>query len=128
MVLAAALVGGPLSSDAPVPASLAGNPVRGQQIATSRSVGLCVLCHAVPGVPAAHAGTLGPDLAGVGARHTRAALRERVLYPERFNVQTVMPSPVRTDGLHRVAAAREGRPLLDAQQVEDLLAWLETLK
>ena len=123
MVLVAALVAG-----SPARAPLAGDPLRGQQIATSRSLGLCVLCHAVPGVPAAHAGTLGPDLAGVGARYTRAALRERVLHPERFNPQTVMPSPVRTDDLHRVAVAREGRPLLDAQQVEDLLAWLETLK
>jgi L-cysteine S-thiosulfotransferase len=109
-------------------AALAGDPVRGQAIAASRSTGLCVLCHALPGVPAVHAGTLGPPLAGVGARYTAAQLRERLVAPERFNPQTLMPSATRRDGFERVATARAGAPLLDAQQLEDVLAWLETLK
>jgi sulfur-oxidizing protein SoxX len=109
-------------------AALVGDPVRGREIATSRSTGLCVLCHALPGVPAVQAGTIGPPLAGVGARYTRAQLRERLVAPERFNPQTVMPSATRRDGFERVAAARADQPLLDAQQLEDLLAWLETLK
>lgn len=109
-------------------AALAGDPLRGAEIAASRSGGLCVLCHAMPGVPAVHAGTLGPDLAGAGARYTREQLRARLLAPERFNPQTVMPAAQRTEGLERVAPARQGRPLLDAQQLEDVLAWLETLR
>jgi L-cysteine S-thiosulfotransferase len=117
MLVAAALVVDPV-----------GDPLRGQQIAASRSTGLCVLCHALPGVPAAMAGTIGPDLAGVGARYTRAQLRERLLAPERFNAQTVMPAVARRDGFERVAPSRAGQPQLEPQQIEDLLAWLETLK
>jgi sulfur-oxidizing protein SoxX len=109
-------------------AALVGDPLRGEQIAHSRSTGLCVLCHAMPGVPAVQAGTIGPDLAGVGARYTRAELRERLVAPERFNPQTVMPSATRTEGLRRVAAARQGQGLLTPQQLEDVLAWLETLR
>lgn len=109
-------------------AALAGDPVRGAAIATSRTQGLCVLCHALPGVDAVHAGTLGPSLAGVGARLSADALRERLLRPERFNPQTLMPSYGRREGFERVAAARRGQPLLDAQQVEDVVAWLGTLK
>lgn len=109
-------------------AALVGDPVQGQAIASSRSTGLCVLCHAMPGVPAVHSGNLGPDLAGVAARHDRAQLRERFLAPERFNPQTVMPSPLRVEGLQRVAAARAGQGVLTPQQAADVLAWLETLK
>ncbi|MBT9488071.1 MAG: sulfur oxidation c-type cytochrome SoxX [Rubrivivax sp.] len=109
-------------------AALVGDPVQGQAIASSRSTGLCVLCHAMPGVPAVHSGNIGPDLAGVGARYPRALLRERLLMPERFNPQTVMPAPLRSDGLQRVAAARAGQGVLTPQQTADVLAWLETLQ
>lgn len=109
-------------------AVLVGDPQRGAAIAASRSEGLCVLCHALPGVPAAQAGTLGPDLAGVGGRYTREQLRERLAAPERFNPQTVMPSVTRRDGFTRVAPARAGQPLLDPQALEDLLSHLETLR
>lgn len=113
----------------PVAAAAApGDAARGQQIVTSRSTGLCVLCHAVPGVPAVHAGTLGPSLAGVGSRFDRDGLRERLVAPERFNPLTVMPSATRTEGLKRVSAAHQGRPLLTGQQLEDVVAYLETLK
>ena len=109
-------------------AALVGDPLRGAQIVASRTTGLCVLCHAVPGVPSVHAGTIGPDLAGGGARYTKAQLRERLVTPERFNPRTIMPSVSRTDGLHRVASTRAGQPLLEPQQVEDVLAYLETLR
>jgi sulfur-oxidizing protein SoxX len=108
--------------------ALVGDPAQGQAIAASRSTGLCVLCHAMPGVPAVHSGNLGPDLAGVGARYDRAQLRERFLVPDRFNPQSVMPSPLRSDGLQRVAAARAGQGVLTPQQAADVLAWLETLR
>ena len=101
---------------------------RGAAIAASRSQGLCVLCHALPGVPIQQSGTFGPDLAGVGARFSAAQLRERLEAPQRFNPDSIMPSVVRRDGLTRVAASRQGQPLLDAQQVDDLLAYLATLR
>ncbi len=119
-MLAAALLAG---GAAPV-----GDPQRGAEIVRSRSSGLCVLCHALPGVPAEHAGTLGPDLAGVGARYSSDQLRARLVAPERFNPDTLMPSATRRDGFTRVAPGRASQPLLSAQQLEDVLSHLETLK
>jgi L-cysteine S-thiosulfotransferase len=108
--------------------AMLGDAARGAAVATSRTQGLCVLCHALPGVNAAHAGTLGPDLAGVAARLSADELRQRLVAPERFNAQTVMPSYARQEGFDRAAASRRGQPLLDAQQIEDVVAWLQTLR
>jgi sulfur-oxidizing protein SoxX len=108
-------------------AAVLGDPARGAAIAASRAQGLCVLCHAMPGIDPRLSGTIGPDLAGAGTRHGVAELRARLLTPERFNPQTVMPAYARHDGLDRVAAARRGQPLLTEQQLEDVLAWLATL-
>jgi L-cysteine S-thiosulfotransferase len=107
---------------------LAGDAARGAAIVASRSQGLCVLCHQVPGVPAVHGGTIGPPLAGVATRLSAAELRERLIAPERFNPQTVMPAYVRSEGLAQVTAARRGQALLSAQQIDDVVAYLETLK
>jgi sulfur-oxidizing protein SoxX len=109
-------------------AHAAGDAGRGRAIAESRTLGLCVLCHALPGVPAVQAGTIGPDLAGVGARLSADDLRARVVAPERFNPETVMPSYARSEGFARVASARRGQALLQPQQIDDVVAYLETLK
>jgi sulfur-oxidizing protein SoxX len=105
-----------------------GDALRGAALAASRAQGLCVLCHALPGVPSQQSGTLGPDLAGVGSRFSTTQLRERLEAPQRFNPDSIMPSVVRRDGLTRVALSRQGQPMLDAQQVDDLLAYLATLR
>jgi sulfur-oxidizing protein SoxX len=105
-----------------------GNATRGAALAADRSQGLCVLCHALPGQPAALQGTVGPALAGVGARLNPEALRQRLLAPERFNPDTVMPSYSRTERLQRVAPAQQGRPLLAPDQIDDLVAYLSSLK
>ncbi|MDT7835886.1 sulfur oxidation c-type cytochrome SoxX [Aquabacterium sp. OR-4] len=107
---------------------LVGDPVRGAAIVASRSQGLCVLCHAVPGQPEAAQGNLGPPLHGVGARLTADQLRLRLEQPERFNPDTVMPSYSRSQGLRQVAAARDGQPLFSAQQLADVLAYLVRLQ
>lgn len=109
-------------------AAAQGDAARGAAIAASRSQGLCVLCHALPGQPAALAGTVGPPLAGVGGRLDVATLRARLVEPERFNPDTVMPAYGRTDGLQQVAPAQRGRPLLGAAEIDDLVAWLATLR
>ena len=109
-------------------AHAAGDAERGRAIAESRAQGLCVLCHALPGVPAVQAGTIGPNLSGVGARLSADDLRARLVSPERFNAETVMPSYARSDGFARVASARRGQALLQAQQIDDVVAYLETLK
>ena len=109
-------------------AQAAGNAERGRAITESRTQGLCVLCHALPGVRAELAGTIGPSLAGVGARLSADDLRLRLIAPERFNADTVMPSYARGDGFERVANPRRGQPLLDAQQIDDVVAYLVTLR
>jgi len=105
-----------------------GDPARGREIAASRQTGLCVLCHALPAGDARFQGNLAPDLAGVGSRLGAAQLRQRLVDPARSNPDTVMPAYTRTEGLPRVAQAQAGRPILSAQQVEDVVSWLETLK
>jgi len=73
-------------------------------------------------------GNIAPTLAGVGARLSRAQLRLRVTDSTRVNPESPMPAYYRTEGLNQVASAFRGKPLLSAQQVEDVVAWLATLK
>ncbi len=126
-VLAALLTVLPMAWLAPA-AWAQGDAARGEAIATHRSQGLCVLCHALPGQTPALQGDIGPPLAGVGSRLDAAALRQRLLAPERFNPDTVMPAYGRVAGLQQVAAAQRGKPLLSDAQIDDVVAWLETLR
>jgi sulfur-oxidizing protein SoxX len=103
-----------------------GDAARGREIFVSRDGGHCVLCHAAPGI--AVAGNVGPPLAGVGSRLGPAQLRYRVVDITRVNPDAVMPAFHRTQGLDRVAGAYAGRPVLDAQQVEDVVAFLAALR
>lgn len=105
-----------------------GDPVRGRRIAVDSNLGNCLICHAmpIPGVPGQ--GDLGPDLAGVADRLTIPELRLRIADPKLIDPDTIMPAYHRTEGLTRVAEAYRGRPILDAQQVEDLIAYLATLR
>jgi sulfur-oxidizing protein SoxX len=108
------------------PFAAAGDPARGRDTFTSREGGHCVLCHAVPG--AAAAGDVGPSLATVGARLSASQIRLRIADITRVNAEAVMPAFHRTDGLTRVAPQYAGKPALTGQQVEDLVAYLETLR
>ena len=105
-----------------------GDPARGRAIVTNRQVGLCLLCHSGPFPEERFQGDLAPDLAGVGARYTPAQLRERLVHPEKMNPRTIMPSYSRTEGLNRVAPNFRDKPLLTDQQIEDVVAFLATLK
>lgn len=105
-----------------------GDAARGRAIALDRSQGGCVLCHAVPDSGLPFAGNIAPTLAGVGARLTPAQLRLRVVDPTRVNPDTPMPAYYRIDGLVQVASAYRGKPILTAQQVEDVVSWLATLE
>ena len=109
-------------------AQAAGDAARGEAIAHNRSQSLCVLCHALPGQNPALQGNLGPPLAGVGSRLDANTLRQRLLAPQRFNPDTVMPAYGPQDGLQQVAQAQRGRPLLSAEQIDDLVAWLASLR
>ena len=105
-----------------------GDPARGRAIVASRQVGLCVLCHSGPFPEEPLMGDLAPDLRGVGARLSEGQLRLRIVDSRRANPSSIMPPYYRSDGLSRVASAYRGKPILDAQQVEDVVAYLGTLK
>ena len=103
-----------------------GDPARGREVFVSREGGHCVLCHRVPGV--AVAGDVGPALDGIGTRLSAGEIRYRVVDITRVKPDAVMPAFHRTAGLERVAGAYAGRPVLDAQQVEDVVAFLAELR
>jgi sulfur-oxidizing protein SoxX len=114
-----------------IPRSLTGHPgdaARGRAIVANRQVGLCLLCHAGPFPEEKFQGNLAPDLAGAGARWSEGQLRLRIVDASRINPATIMPPYYRVDGLDRVAAAFRGRPVLSAEEIEDVVAFLTTLR
>ena len=103
-----------------------GDPVRGRSIVVNRDQGGCTLCHEVPGET--RFGNVAPPLSGAGARLSVPQLRLRVADSSRVNPATPMPAYYRVQGLVEVAAAYRGKTILSAQQIEDVVAFLATLK
>ena len=143
VLLALAFVAGPAVAQQPappvvpqivddsIPRSLTGRPgdaARGRAIVASRSVGLCLLCHSGPIAEERFQGDLAPSLAGAGARWSEGQLRLRIVDGSRLNADTIMPAYYRAEGLHRVARNFEGRTILTDAQVEDVVAYLVTLR
>jgi L-cysteine S-thiosulfotransferase len=111
--------------------SMVGDASRGRTIVANRQLGLCVLCHQLPqalGVTAVFQGNIAPSLDGAGSRWTPAQLRLRIVDSRKLNPGSTMPAYHRTEGLTRVGAQWQSKPILDAQQVEDVVAYLLTLK
>jgi L-cysteine S-thiosulfotransferase len=114
-----------------IPESLTGakgDAERGRGIVVNRQVGLCLLCHTGPFPEEKFQGTLAPDLTGTGARWSEGQLRLRIVDASRLNPDTIMPPYYRIDGLTRVAPAFQGKPVLTAEQIEDVVAYLATLR
>lgn len=105
-----------------------GDPVWGAALFASRQTSTCLLCHADPSVRKPLTGTIGSSLADVGSRLTAGQIRLRIVDAARINQDTVMPSFYTTAGLHRVGHQWQGKPILDAAQIEDLVAFLVTLR
>ena len=105
-----------------------GDAARGRALVVARGSANCVLCHAVPEAEVRFPGNVGPSLAGVATRLTPAQMRLRVADNLRLNPDTVMPSYYRVDGLDRVAIEYTGVPILSASEVEDVVAYLVTLR
>ena len=130
MSAAAALPPYTIVGDA-IPAALSeapGDPARGRAIIVNRQVGLCLLCHSGPFPDEKFQGTLAPDLAGAGSRWSAGQLRLRIVDASRLNPDTIMPPYYRTEGLTRVAPAFAGKPVLNGEQIEDVVAFLVALR
>jgi len=104
-----------------------GDPARGRRIVLDRAGGDCLVCHAMPLPQRQFHGTVGPPLDGVGSRASAGVLRLRLVDPKALNPETIMPAYYKTEGLHRVLERYRDRPILTAQDIEDVVAYLLTL-
>jgi L-cysteine S-thiosulfotransferase len=112
----------------PLPGATTGDPVKGRAIVANRQLGLCLLCHTAPIPEEPFQGNLAPNLAGAGSRWTVPQLRLRIADSSVINPGTIMPAYYRVAGLSRVAPAQQGKTILSAQQIEDVVAYLQTLR
>jgi sulfur-oxidizing protein SoxX len=106
---------------------LSGDATRGRTLVLERT-NTCILCHSGPFPEEKFQGDLAPNLAGSGSRWSVGQLRLRLVDASRFNPGTIMPSYYRLDGLDRVASNWRGKPILSAEQIEDIVAYLATLR
>jgi sulfur-oxidizing protein SoxX len=105
-----------------------GDPAHGRQIVEDRQVGACLLCHSGP-FPDPHLqGSVAPSLDGVGSRLTAGQIRLRLVDPRKLDPDTIMPAYDVVDGLNRVGLEWQGRPILTPEQIEDVVAFLITLR
>ena len=138
-VIAALALPGIAAADALVPYKIAGDGIaesltgspgdaaRGRALVLARTT-TCILCHSGPFPETRFQGDLAPDLTGAGNRWTVSQLRLRMVDASRFNPDTIMPSYYRADGLVRVGRNFAGQPILSAAEIEDIVAYLATLR
>ena len=105
-----------------------GDAERGRAIVGDRQVGLCLLCHSGPFAEPRLQGDIAPDLRGTGSRLSEGQIRLRIVDSSRINPRSIMPAYCRSEGLTRVASAWRGRPVLSAEQIEDVVAYLVRLR
>lgn len=151
LTLAATLVAGVAAADAVAPGDVEfdeygavatsltgqpGDPAEGEKVMTNRGLGNCVACHQANVLEYAQfLGNVGPSLDGVADRWNEAELRGILVNAKKTYEGTVMPAYYKVDGFTRPGNAYTGKaaddsfgPLLTAQQVEDVIAFLGTLK
>ena len=113
-----------------IPASLtgaSGDAARGRALVVERT-STCILCHSGPFPEQRFQGDVAPSLAGTGGRWSEGEIRLRLVDASRLNAATIMPSYYRSDGLNRVGRAWQSKPILTAEQIEDIVAYLVTLR
>ncbi len=114
-----------------IPQSLtgkAGDPVKGRKTAINRKKGNCLACHVMPVPEQADHGEVGPPLNDVASRLGAGEIRLRIVDPKVVNPDTIMPAFYRIHGLHRVQKKWQGKTIISAQDVEDIVAYMMTLK
>jgi sulfur-oxidizing protein SoxX len=125
LLAAPAAVASAIAPDQPLTASAA-DPARGRAIVVNRQRGMCLLCHSGDFPEMLFQGTIAPSLAGVGSRLRPDELRQRMIDSRVVNPDTIMPPYFSAEGL--VRAAGPDVPLLHAQDIEDIVAFLSTLR
>lgn len=106
----------------------AGDAARGAALARNRETANCLICHSIPDPRERFMGEIGPPLEGVGSRLTPGQIRLRLVDPTLLNPGAIMPAYHRVEGLTRVDERWRGQPVLTAREIEDLVAYLATLK
>jgi sulfur-oxidizing protein SoxX len=107
--------------------SARGDVARGRTLVVERS-STCILCHSGPFPEQKFQGDLAPNLAGSGSRWSEGQLRLRLVDASSLNAATIMPSYYRLDGLQRIGPSWRGKPVLSAEQIEDIVAYLASLR
>ena len=105
-----------------------GDPAKGRKLAINRKKGNCLACHVMPIPEQPYHGEVGPELNGVANRYQEGELRLLVVNAKLINEDTIMPSFYRNDGFNRILKKFKGKTILSAQEVEDVVAYLMTLK
>ncbi len=106
----------------------AGDAANGRKLAINRQLGNCLACHVMPIPEQPFHGEVGPDLTGIGGTMSEGEIRLRIDNPKVVNPDTIMPAFYRNDGFERVLKKFQGKTMLSAQQVEDVVAYMVTLK
>ncbi len=108
---------------------VAGDAANGRKLFANRKLGNCLACHQNNDyLEQAFHGEVGPPLTGVADRWEEAELRGIVSNPKNTFEGTIMPAFYRTSGFFRNMEKFEGKSILTAQDVEDVVAYLLTLK
>ncbi len=106
-----------------------GDPKRGAKLVVTRKKGNCLACHKIQQLnDFPFHGNIGPELTDVASNLTEGEMRLRLVNPKVVNPDTIMPAFYRTEGLHRVMKKFQGKPVLTDQEIEDIIAFLKTLK
>ena len=129
---AAKLVPYEVVGDISIPKSLTGkpgDPVRGRKIMANRKKGNCLACHKIDKMrDFQFHGEIGPDLNDIASNMPIGEMRLRLVNPKIVNPDTIMPAFYKNTGLTRVMKKFQGKTILNAQEIEDVLAYLKTLK
>lgn len=107
----------------------AGDPVEGRKTVSNKTLGNCLACHAISDQKEQlFHGEVGPPLDGAADRWSEAELRAIVVNSKSVFEDTVMPGFYSLEVGKNVAEKFVGKTILTAQQVEDVVAYLSTLK
>lgn len=114
-----------------IPNALAGrpgDPTNGAKLMADRHRSLCILCHAGPFSAPHTQGDIAPSLADVGGRLSAGQIRLRVANIKALNPESLMPAYLKVADRPDIAEAWRGKSILSPAEIEDIVAYLVTLK